>query len=47
MLVVVSPAKNLDFESEIPVSQFTQPAMLEDTERLKFAAPYRLLTYHR
>ena len=34
MLVVVSPAKNLDFESEIPVSQFTQPAMLEDTERL-------------
>ena len=34
MLVVVSPAKNLDFESEIPVSQFTLPAMLEDTERL-------------
>jgi len=34
MLVVVSPAKNLDFESDIPVSQFTQPAMLEDTERL-------------
>ena len=34
MLVVVSPAKNLDFESEVPVSQFTQPEMLEDTERL-------------
>ncbi len=34
MLVVVSPAKNLDFESEIPVSTFTQPSMLEDTERL-------------
>ena len=34
MLVVVSPAKNLDFESEVPVNQFTQPAMLEDTERL-------------
>ena len=34
MLVVVSPAKNLDFESKVPVSQFTQPAMLEDTERL-------------
>ena len=34
MLVVVSPAKNLDFESDIPVKQFTQPAMLEDTEKL-------------
>ncbi|WP_394221470.1 peroxide stress protein YaaA [Alteromonas gracilis] len=34
MLVVVSPAKNLDFESEIPVNQFTQPEMLEDTEKL-------------
>ena len=34
MLVVVSPAKNLDFESDIPVSKFTQPAMLKDTERL-------------
>ena len=34
MLVVVSPAKNLDFESSIPVSDFTQPAMLEDTNRL-------------
>ncbi|WP_334013651.1 peroxide stress protein YaaA [Alteromonas sp. S167] len=34
MLVVVSPAKNLDFESSIPVSDFSQPAMLEDTDRL-------------
>ena len=34
MLVVVSPAKNLDFESSIPVSDFSQPAMLEDTNRL-------------
>lgn len=34
MLVVVSPAKNLDFESDIPVKQFTQPVMLEDTEKL-------------
>ncbi len=34
MLVVVSPAKNLDFESSIPVNQFTQPSMLEDTEKL-------------
>ncbi len=34
MLVVVSPAKKLDFESRIPVNDFTQPAMLEDTNRL-------------
>lgn len=34
MLVVVSPAKNLDFESDIPSKQFTQPSMLEDTMRL-------------
>ena len=34
MLVVVSPAKNLDFESDIPSNQFTQPSMLEDTMRL-------------
>jgi len=34
MLVVVSPAKNLDFESSIPVSDFSQPAMLEDTNHL-------------
>ena len=34
MLVVVSPAKNLDFESNIPVDQFTQPELIEDTERL-------------
>jgi cytoplasmic iron level regulating protein YaaA (DUF328/UPF0246 family) len=34
MLVVVSPAKNLDFETEIPVNSFTQPAMMDDTKRL-------------
>ncbi|WP_420933698.1 peroxide stress protein YaaA [Alteromonas sp. A081] len=34
MLVVVSPAKNLDFETEIPVSSFTQPTMMDDTKRL-------------
>jgi len=34
MLVVVSPAKNLDFESTIAVSDYSQPAMMEDTERL-------------
>ena len=34
MLVVVSPAKNLDFETEIPVSTFTQPTMMDDTSVL-------------
>ncbi|QJR80064.1 peroxide stress protein YaaA [Alteromonas pelagimontana] len=34
MLVVVSPAKNLNFESPIPITQYTQPEMLEDTKRL-------------
>ena len=34
MLVVVSPAKNLDFETPIKVDDFTQPTMLQDTERL-------------
>ena len=34
MLVVVSPAKNLDFETPIEVDDFTQPTMLQDTERL-------------
>ncbi|MBF7071992.1 peroxide stress protein YaaA [Glaciecola sp. MH2013] len=34
MLMVVSPAKNLDFESSVPVSDFTQPAMLNDAKEL-------------
>lgn len=34
MLVVVSPAKNLDFETDVPVKKFTQPAMLEAAEVL-------------
>lgn len=34
MLLVVSPAKNLDFESPLPSSDFTQPAMLKDAENL-------------
>ena len=34
MLVVVSPAKNLDFETAIPVSEHTQPALLSDAEQL-------------
>lgn len=34
MLMVVSPAKNLDYESPVPVSQYTQPEMLQDSEDL-------------
>lgn len=34
MLVVVSPAKNLDFETGVPVDKNTQPTLLNDTERL-------------
>ena len=34
MLIVVSPAKNLDFDSAVNVSEFTQPALLDDAERL-------------
>ena len=34
MLDVVSPAKNLDFESPIPVDTFTQPAMLDQLDHL-------------
>jgi cytoplasmic iron level regulating protein YaaA (DUF328/UPF0246 family) len=32
--MVVSPAKNLDFESAVPVSDFTQPTLLEDAKEL-------------
>jgi cytoplasmic iron level regulating protein YaaA (DUF328/UPF0246 family) len=34
MLMVVSPAKNLDFESSIPTEKYTQPSMLKDTQSL-------------
>ena len=34
MIVVVSPAKNLDFDSETPVSTFTQPDLLDAAETL-------------
>ncbi len=29
MLVVVSPAKNLDFDTQVPVSEYTQPSLLD------------------
>ncbi|MBL54225.1 MAG: peroxide stress protein YaaA [Alteromonadaceae bacterium] len=34
MLVVVSPAKNLDFDTQVPVSEYTQPALLGDADAL-------------
>ncbi|MFQ3249077.1 MAG: cytoplasmic iron level regulating protein YaaA (DUF328/UPF0246 family) [Glaciecola sp.] len=34
MLLVVSPAKNLDFESPLPTDEFTQPEMLNDAKKL-------------
>ena len=34
MLVVVSPAKNLDYESPVPADKSTQPALLEDAQEL-------------
>ena len=34
MLVVVSPAKNLDYESSVPVSKHTQPELLDDASSL-------------
>lgn len=46
MLVVISPAKNLDYESELGVSEFTQPEMLDDSmeliERCKQLAPHEI-----
>jgi cytoplasmic iron level regulating protein YaaA (DUF328/UPF0246 family) len=34
MLMVVSPAKNLDFDSSLPTQEFTQPSMLSDAKAL-------------
>lgn len=34
MLMVVSPAKTLDYESELPTDQFTQPDMLNEAQEL-------------
>ena len=38
MLILLSPAKKLDFESETLRSKFTQPKLLEDTAELARAA---------
>lgn len=34
MKIVVSPAKSLDFESELPTDKFTQPVFLKEAEAL-------------
>ncbi|WP_261644263.1 peroxide stress protein YaaA [Erwinia mallotivora] len=34
MLLVISPAKTLDFESELATQRFTQPALLDDARKL-------------
>ena len=34
MLLVVSPAKNLDFESPLPTDKFSQPELLEHSQKL-------------
>lgn len=34
MLLVISPAKNLDYESPLPTSEFTQPELLDHSEEL-------------
>ena len=34
MKIVVSPAKSLDFESELPINETTQPLFLKEAERL-------------
>jgi len=34
MLLVISPAKSLDFESPVPTGSFTQPAYLDDSVQL-------------
>lgn len=34
MLVVISPAKNLDYESELPTAEYTQPRLLEYSQEL-------------
>lgn len=34
MLIVVSPAKSLDYQSPLPTAEFTQPAFLDQSEAL-------------
>ncbi len=34
MKIVISPAKSLNFETEAPTSELSQPAFLKEAERL-------------
>ena len=34
MKIVISPAKSLDFESELPTDKYSQPAFLKETEQV-------------
>lgn len=34
MKIVISPAKSLDFESQLPTSKYTRPQFLEESEKL-------------
>ena len=34
MLIVVSPAKSLDYESELPTKKHSEPRMLDETQEL-------------
>jgi cytoplasmic iron level regulating protein YaaA (DUF328/UPF0246 family) len=34
MKIIISPAKSLDFESEVPTSLYTQPRFLEQSNKL-------------
>jgi len=34
MLMVVSPAKTLDYETELPIQEFSQPELLDDAQEL-------------
>lgn len=46
MLMVVSPAKKLDYDSDLPTDQYTQPRFLEDAreliDRLKELEPHEV-----
>ncbi len=44
MLIVISPAKTLDYQSELPTQRYTQPELLEYSQQLiglarKLSAP--------
>ena len=34
MLMVISPAKTLDFESPLATKRYTQPALLDESQKL-------------